>query len=58
MVIKLKYSNRTFDLYMRLSYKTNHILEQDKMQGKERGDGYIYVPSGSFNYSREGCKVK
>ena len=34
MVIKLKYSNRIFDLYMRLSHKTNHILEQDKMQGK------------------------
>ena len=49
MVIKLKYSNRIFDLYMRLSHKTNHILEQDKMQGKERGDGYIYVSSESFN---------
>ena len=49
MVIKLKYSNRIFDLYMRLSHKTNHILEQDKTQGKERGDEYIYVPSESFN---------
>ena len=48
MVIKLNYSNRIFDLYMRLSHETNHILEQDKMQGKERGDGYIYVASESL----------
>ena len=45
MVIKLKYSNGIFDLYMGLSHKTNHILEQDKMQGKERGGGM-----GTFMY--------
>ena len=44
MVIKLKYSNRIFDLYMRLSHETNHILEQDKMQGKERGMGTFMYP--------------
>ena len=44
MVIKLKYSNRIFDLYMRLSHKTITFWNKIKCKEKKGGMGTFRYP--------------